>query len=125
MLSLFPALYNYANLVPTILRLFLGYFFLKIAIENYLLIRQSDSGALKIALLSILPGLGGLLILAGFLFQPTAIFLAMILIILIISGKNIELKENKNSRDFYIISALVLLSLALLGPGLLAIDLPL
>jgi len=123
MLSVFPDLYNYANLVPDILRLFLGLFLFKTAWVEYISTR-SNLAPKSFIFWSILDLIAGVFILAGFLIQPTALVYTIFIILMILFRNKIPLAKNY-SFEFLILLAIAFLSLAILGPGLFAIDLPL
>jgi uncharacterized membrane protein YphA (DoxX/SURF4 family) len=123
MLSIFPNFFTYSLLVPTALRLFLGLFLLKAAWSNYQLVRQAMKPQ-KALFWSVLKLIGAVLILSGFLLQPTAIVFALLTLNLIIMRNKIPVAQ-KYPVEFYILLIIAYLSLVVLGPGLYAIDLPL
>ena len=123
MLSVFPSLYNYGNLVPDLLRLFLGLYLLKTAWENYMMIRQGVRPQ-KAIFWSILEVIGAGLLLAGLWIQPTALVFAALTTSMIIFRNKIPAAQ-KHPIEFQILLVIVYVALAVLGPGLFAIDLPL
>jgi uncharacterized membrane protein YphA (DoxX/SURF4 family) len=123
MLSIFPNLYNYGILVPVILRLFLGLYLLRAAWGNYQAIKTGVHPKISIVW-SIIKLIGGGFILSGFLIQPTAIFFALLtLIVILFKDKTPGHRGYPN--EFYILKTIAYLALVVLGPGLFAIDLPL
>jgi uncharacterized membrane protein YphA (DoxX/SURF4 family) len=123
MLSVFPNLYNYVNLVPDLLRVFLGLFLLKAAWENYMMVRGGMKPKTAI-LWSVLKVVGAGLILAGLWIQPTALAFAILTLNLIVFRSKIPVAQ-KYPVEFHILLVIAYVSLAILGPGIFAIDLPL
>ncbi len=118
MLSIFPELLNYSQLAPVILRialavvfLYFGYLSFKIEGNKY----SKAEGAIKIII--------GLFLLAGFLTQIAAFLASLAMIAEAIKEKMAGGFIKRKVLKFLIFAIGV--SLALLGPGLLAIDLPL
>jgi len=127
MLSLFPDLYIYSNIVPLIFRFILAYFFIKIAYHNYLFLKNTHLGkkVVDILLWSIVPLVGGLFFVVGIFVQPVSLVFSLIILVLINSNRPLKLGLGVPAFDFHLFVLAVLLSLVFLGPGILSIDLPL
>jgi uncharacterized membrane protein YphA (DoxX/SURF4 family) len=123
MLSIFPNLYNYVNLVPDLFRIFLGLYLLKTAWDNYMMIRQALKPQ-KAIFWSILEAVGAGLILSGLWVQPTALVFALLTASMILFRNKIPAAK-MHPVEFQILLVIVYIALAVLGPGLFAIDLPL
>lgn len=108
MLSIFPQLLIYGILIPTIFRLFLSALILKEAWDK----RKTDKRLL------IVHSVLGILLAVGLFVQPVG---------LIGFGYNLykASKTGGENRVLNISLALLFLALALLGPGIWSIDLPL
>lgn len=103
MLSIFPSLLPYGfAFAPLILRLAVALACLRIS--------HRQTKPIKITLL-----LAGLCVLAGFLLQPIALALIVLYLYLYRQEPHMD----------YLLLAAILLALLFLGPGILAIDLPL
>ena len=101
MLSIFPNLYNFSALAPFIIRLFLGFFLLKTAYVNYKFIRSSGASFVSMSVIPfILPLIGGVFFILGFLIQPTALVFALICLYLIIYQKRLMLGIPGAAFDF-------------------------
>lgn len=122
MLSLWPELYNFAYFAPLGLRLALGLIFLR---QGVLIIARPNLLGLPLArLIGLFEFILGALVIIGLWLQPV-----LVLIILELIGY-IFLRKVFNSRlawSYIEIFLMVMIALALivLGPGLLAFDLPL
>jgi|SRR3989344_936311 len=123
MLSVFPDLYNFGNLVPDLFRLVLGLFLLKAAWEEFMAVKSGGAPRYLISW-SILDFIAGAFILLGYLIQPTALAYVVFLILTILFKGRLPFVQ-KYSNEFLILLAASFLSLAILGPGLWSIDLPL
>lgn len=121
MLSIFPELLNYSQLSPLILRIALAVVFLYFGCISLKAEKTGCwkcggiEGALKIII--------GLFLLAGFLTQIAAILASLAMIAEATKEKMAGGFVKRKILKFLIFS--IGASLALLGPGLLAIDLPL
>ena len=116
MLSLWPNLFDFQLAAPLLLRLAAA---VSLTWLGYSLIK---SGTNKQKLLGSILGLGSLLLIVGLWTQPTALVLFLITAGLLIhkpAGATFQ------HRLFYLLLAVILLSLLVLGPGFLAFDLPL
>jgi len=111
MLSLFPQLFTYSELAPLILRFAAA--FIVIGFGYPKLLKPSEYRNFAVGLIEFC---SAIFLIAGFLTQLALIILAMIYEIVRPEPENLRLK-------ILLIAALG--SLALLGPGLFSIDLPL
>lgn len=118
MLSVFPELFNYSQMAPVILRIalaavlfYFGYLSLKAEEGKY----SKAEGALKIII--------GLFLLVGFLTQIAALLASLAMIAEAVKEKMASGVIKRKVLKFLIFS--IGASLALLGPGLFSIDLPL
>ena len=116
MLSVWPNLFDFRLAAPLILRLAAG---VSLVWLGYSLVK---SGTNKQKLLGLILGLGSLLLVIGLWTQPAALVLFLITDGLLIHRSTGATFQH---RLFYLLLAAVLLSLLVLGPGLLAVDLPL
>lgn len=124
MLSFFPDLYNYSSFVPVIMRLFLGFFFIKVAYQNYAVFKRGLCNP-TVIYWSIVSFVGGAFVLAGYLIQPTSFILALIMLFFLFTKYQIEPVNQKLALDFHLLLIICLLSMIFLGPGFFSIDLPL
>ena len=131
--NIFPELFAYSLIAPLVLRIALGFIFLNL---GYLKLGKEKPGwisSLNIlgikpagfftGLLGIAEIVGGLLLLAGAYTQLVALVLAVISI----SELLVEYKEEsilKRDLPFYLLIAVICISLLLTGAGLYAIDIP-
>ncbi len=115
MLSLFPQLFTFELAAPFILRVVLGIILLAHAFR-----KSKEKKEIKI-LISI-GAVSGLLLIAGFLTQAAAIVIA---VLTILSFTKIAENFWFDGLSLKIIVLTVSLSLLVLGPGILAFDLPL
>ena len=122
MLNTFPDLLSFSFIAPLILRIFIGSYFLKQTWVELVKHKQRKSNSPRI--LRIIGGIGGILLIIGFLTQVTSLFLILMTIFNIVYRiKNKKLTNGK--MDFYIIVIGVLISLMVTGAGFMAIDMPL
>lgn len=117
-LSIFPALFGYSLLAPTILRIVSGIFFASIGIANI----KAKTGMSAVA--GILQILTTLSLLAGFLTQIGAI-VGMGIIIGRIFNNFSTYDRSANLISFHLTILSILISLLLTGAGAFALDLPL
>lgn len=115
--SIFPELFNYSYLAPFILRLSLAAVLLRFGYLKFKSFSRYEkiTGAVQI--------LSAIFLLLGLFTQ-----IASLLVILLALGEIIESKIKKVAiarKDLKLLILAMALSLALLGPGLFAIDLPL
>lgn len=127
--SLFPQLFTYEFFAPTILRIFLGGFFILFCYLKFkdipgktelffsLGIKPARFWVLFIAILEFI---SGIFLLFGFLTQLVVIISALLMLIAIFTVGKITKRY-----DFYIILLIISISLLLSGPGAFSIDLPL
>ena len=133
MLSLFPELFTYQQIAPFVLRLVLAFIFIgsgysKLFKTRLETVKFFESTSIRPAKFwTILVGstelISGFLLFLGFLTQA-----ASISIIIIMTGAILKVKIKQGFWGGYEFELLVLvcaLSLLVLGPGILAIDLPL
>ena len=134
MLSAFPYLFNYWTYVPTFLRIIAGVYFFtfgykgfrneqreKIEIFDMVGLRPAKYFAISVSLVEVI---GGCLLFLGLFVQVVVVTFSVISITAIV----IKIHEQgglKRNVDTYILLLVILLSLLFLGPGRLAIDLPL
>jgi len=114
MLSVFPELFNYSHLAPFILRIALAVVLLKTKSG------RAEDKTSKIFRVFYVVGAG--LILIGFLVQPAVLLIA---IAVILESAIAKAKKQADERSLNVLIFAIALSLALLGSGFLAIDLPL
>ena len=126
MLSAFPQLYDYSMFAVAGLRLVFGFWFLAYAYST--LFKKGSQDAKKIP--SFDHVLASLTLLVGFfvfigLFTQIAILVGLFILLL---RWYVDVKTNKSKRDIFAFGlyiAIIGLALLFLGPGALAIDLPL
>jgi uncharacterized membrane protein YphA (DoxX/SURF4 family) len=113
MLSVFPFLFNFEYLAPLILRVAVGLILIAVGFKKSLM-----PAPWKDRLFFVLQTVVGVFMLAGFLVQPSAL-----------AGIIVSVLWKLKDRDQDIKTILLLiasfLALLLMGPGMLAIDLPL
>lgn len=127
MLSLFPDLFDWSFYVPFFFRVFLGLYILGV---GYSFFRRSAASTEKSEDKLSWGILGGLLIvLASCLFVGVVVqvagAVAFALCLFAIYAKKYNVKEIDESTTFYLLFALLSISLVFLGPGPFAFDLPL
>lgn len=134
MLSPWPQLFDYVLLVPTVLRVVLGVMYIRFGYFKLTRGREVKRTFFNRAGfpaarwwvwgIGILELVGGLFLIVGFLTQITALVLSIILLgAAFIKTRKPDLLPN--STDYYILIFVTTASLLLLGPGFLAVDLPL
>ncbi len=120
MLSVFPGLLNYPLIGIFILRVALGFVFLKFGLEIFF---QKRRAVEKLG--GIFEIICGTLLVIGLLTQPSALF-ALLITLMAIVFKAVKINGIfSQSLIFYMFLAIVSISLVLLGPGVFSIDLPL
>ncbi len=141
MLSVFPSLFILSIFVPVLLRLVVGIFFFTIGYRH--LTKEQDVLGKEfsawfqtylpflapvakpyVVLLALIEILLGLTLIAGFLTQVAALIGFIYMIKLVWLQKGFPHFAN-HERLVYILFAVVLFSLLILGPGAPAVDLPL
>lgn len=119
MLSLFPSLLNYEYVAPLLLRLTLGAIFLFWSYRTYkdtTAVRGKTLGALEFAV--------GFFLVIG-LYAQLAALVASIILILQLIKKHRTKSLFTDGVNYYFILFIISLSLLLIGPGVLSVDLPL
>lgn len=114
-LSVFPELYNYSSVAPFILRIALGIMFIK----NGYAKNNIFGSVFKLANVII-----GIFLFIGLYTQPVAIIAVAISLIKMFGTIRSGDKPDQNF-GYYLLSFAISVSLALLGPGIFALDLPL
>jgi len=116
-LSLFPSLFVFSSLAPTLLRITVAFILVGIGYKTV----RVGGGSTFVGIVEIL---ASLLILAGFLTQ-LGVIIALITIISIVvkNSRNYNRPEYFMGYNFLLI--VILLSLLITGPGAFALDLPL
>ncbi|HRZ30354.1 MAG TPA: hypothetical protein P5274_01660 [Candidatus Paceibacterota bacterium] len=122
MLSLWPELYNFAYLGPLGLRLALGLIFLRQAI--LILWRPNLLGLPLARLIGLFEIVLGALVIISLWLQPVLILVLLELIGYFFLRKLIGSKLAWSYTEIFLLMVITL-SLLVLGPGLLAFDLPL
>lgn len=131
--NLFPDLFNFSLLAPSILRAALGLIFLNLGllklskerrgwISSFNLLNLHPAGFFT-GLLGIIETVGGFLLIVGAYTQLTA----LILLIISLCELMIEYREEsvlKRDFVFYLLLATICVSLLLTGAGLFAVDIP-
>jgi len=122
MLNTFPYLLNFTFIIPFILRIFVGSYFLK---QTWIEFKKHPRRKSNIPKLNRTIGaLAAIFLLLGLFTQLTSLFLIVLTFFNIYyKKKNNTLKEGK--LDFYVLLVGILLSLIISGAGILAIDIPL
>ncbi len=115
MLSVFPELFNYSFLAPFILRIALAVVLLKTKSGG---VRDRTSKTFRLVYV-----VGAVMILVGFLVQPAALLIATAILLEIAIAKIKKQRTDEGALNVLIFA--IAISLALLGSGFLAIDLPL
>ncbi len=134
MLNIFPELLDYGFIAPTLLRLLLGVYFIKLGVEKYNVHKDHIAeflSSLKLnPAVTIVQTLGGVEIVLGLMFitgtltQIAALITLIIaLVSLVLTYKAPELKIKTPTIYLFIIT--ISLSLLLSGAGFLAVDFPL
>jgi uncharacterized membrane protein YphA (DoxX/SURF4 family) len=130
---MYPGLFSYGILAPTILRIVAGFIFLSFAYRAFISRKERSvfahvrKGAYEKFLLwvrIVIEFFGGLLLLFGLFTQLAAMILSLVTLVAIaVKARNPRLL--RNGLGFFILLLVVLLSLIVLGPGIWAFDLPL
>lgn len=133
MLSIFPTLLSYNQLVPFIFRLLTGVVFLSFAYSNITKNQEEKAKKLehfklkpgKIWLLTItsIEGIGGILLITGLYIQLTSLIFSIFLIL----GHFAKYRKSEFfqlSHTTLFLLLLITSSLLFLGPGFYSIDLP-
>lgn len=127
MLSLFPDLLDWSFYVPFFFRVFLGLYILGVGYRFFkksTVLTEQDEDKLSWGILgALLVLLAGSMLVGLFIQVGGAITFAVS--ILALYAKYRDIKEADESATFYVLFALVGLSLVFLGPGPFAFDLPL
>ncbi len=134
MLNPFPLLLSFALLSPLLLRVALGGYLVFKAFSSLGKNREANAvvlgrgnlkaGALLSVLFGVAEGIAGLMLVAGFLTQIAALYVAILCLLLIVSNGASRLAGEEN-KAFYFLALIVALSLIFSGAGLLAVDIPL
>lgn len=120
MLSIFPSLFAYEQLAPTLIRITLA-----IILLHWLYVGMKSANATKgDKVVSALEGLAGILILAGYMTQLGALIVVIDMIVRIVQkiGKKQFLTNGVN---YYLVVLVLALTLMVTGAGLCAVDWPL
>lgn len=119
MLSLFPSLLVYELVAPLLLRLTLGAILI---FWSYGKLKERRSAAANTV--SLIEGIAGILLVIGLYTQLAALVAAIIFCVHLF--KKLQTKSLfTNGVNYYFILLIISLSLLVLGPGILAFDLPL
>jgi len=134
MLSIFPSLLTYGIVAPFILRMTVGLFFLD---RGYRHLKEEKAGVVAdmtkrlhafakpfVVLVALVEVAIGLSLIAGFLTQIAAIF-GIIYMFKMLYFKVECPHFAKHQRLVYILFIVILFSLLITGPGIIAVDLPL
>ncbi len=132
MLATFPHLFDYLLIAPTLLRIIVGIILLSFAYKMYM---RKEWGQKTISRIGVAPVfffwvlfifaglLGGLFLIVGLFTQIVSLALALFYgAAFFISLREPEVFENRP--EFFILMAVVCLSLVFLYPGLWTIDIP-
>lgn len=134
MLSIFPSLFTYQLLVPTVFRLAAGGIFFWFGYSK--LWKEREQKRQFFEGIGLKPGMffvwffglvelsGGILLIAGYLTQPAALALSLIALGAY-AAKATKRGELSSSAGFLFLLFLLTASLLFLGPGKFAFDLPL
>ncbi|OGF63909.1 hypothetical protein A2661_02000 [Candidatus Giovannonibacteria bacterium RIFCSPHIGHO2_01_FULL_45_24] len=140
MLSIFPQFLDYGFYAPTILRVALGAIFLahgwqklvsdKVQFAGWFESMKFRPGKFWAWLVTLAEFLGGICLIVGFLTQLAALVLAVQFLAILLWFKRGQkfiggLSAGEAGWEFDFLILLALLALLVLGPGALAIDLPL
>jgi uncharacterized membrane protein YphA (DoxX/SURF4 family) len=131
--NIFPELFSFSLIAPSILRVILGLLFLNLGslklgkersgwVSSFKLLNIHPAGFFT-GLLGIVETVGGFLLIIGAYTQLTA----LILLIISICELMIEYREEsvlKRDFVFYLLLATICVSLLLTGAGLFAVDIP-
>ena len=119
-LSLFPTLFSWQLLAPTLDRLVLGVVLLHWAYREM----RNTEASIHAKGLCLIEGLAGLFLLAGYFTQAAALIIAIDLVIRII-GRVQRKAFLTDGVNYYLILLVLAVSLLVTGPGFFALDFPL
>jgi uncharacterized membrane protein YphA (DoxX/SURF4 family) len=126
-LNPFPSLLLYSLLAPVILRLALGYFFIRVASSRFKTVvteEQASSVSVGWKILGIGEFILGICFILGFGVQVDALIAIILFLVALIFYKNTHYLQ-KYPKEVIWLLILISVSLLLSGAGLPAIDLPL
>lgn len=119
MLSLFPSLLTYEQIAPFILRVTLGAILIFWSYDKL----RSRSHT-RMTVMGILDGVAGILLVIGLYTQIAALFAVVVFFCKLL--RKVQMKSFfTDGVNYYFILFIISLSLLVLGPGILAFDMPL
>jgi len=127
MLSIFPELFDFSFLAVTLLRVVVGYFFWVLGLRLVRAAWAVRARGIHVWLLGMVYGIAktlvGIFLVLGIYTQAAAMAGAILAFITYLQGASLQ--KTKGDRQVQLLLVVICVSLLFLGPGALALDLPL